>query len=89
MFVKQIKWIESDVLGLKLYVDAVQMIIPDPAALGTLKGPGKEGANGFEGMDHYHIYNPDSTGKMDYYIDKNGNPVPKGSKPSHIVPEKE
>ncbi|CAG7648207.1 hypothetical protein PAESOLCIP111_05552 [Paenibacillus solanacearum] len=133
-----INWIESDSLGLKLYVDAVQMIIPDPMALGTLKGPGgmkfsfsnlpknpnellkngwkdvtpdgmlknttsreyhdevtgfkvrfdpgKEGANGFEGMDHYHFYNPNSTGKMDYYIDKSGNPVPKGSKPSHIVP---
>ena len=23
---------------------------------------GKEGANGFEGKDHYHAYNPNSTG---------------------------
>jgi len=48
--------------------------------------PGKPGANGFEGQDHYHIYNPSSTGKGDYYLDINGNPVPKGSKGSHILP---
>jgi hypothetical protein len=134
-----INWIESDTFGLKLYVDATQIIIPDPMSLGTLKGPGKakfnfgnlpknpndllkkgwkdvtpegmrnftdrreyideesgyrvrfdpakEGAKGFEGMDHYHIYNPNSTGKMDYYIDINGNPVRKYSNPSHILPK--
>jgi hypothetical protein len=48
--------------------------------------PGKPGAPGFEGKDHYHIYNPNRTGKGDYYLDKNGNPVPKGSKASHILP---
>ncbi|WP_235332168.1 WXG100 family type VII secretion target [Paenibacillus terrae] len=48
--------------------------------------PGKPGANGFEGKDHYHIHNPNSTGKNDYYLDVDGNPVPKGSKASHIVP---
>ena len=49
--------------------------------------PAKEGAPGFEGKDHYHQYNADSTGKGDYYLDKNGNPVPKNSKASHILPE--
>jgi len=48
--------------------------------------PGKPGANGFEGKDHYHVHNPNSTGKKDYYLDINGNPVPKGSKASHIEP---
>ncbi|AVF25879.1 hypothetical protein ERICIV_01722 [Paenibacillus larvae subsp. larvae] len=48
--------------------------------------PGKQGANGFEGKDHYHIVNPNSTGKGDYYLDANGKPVPKGSKASHILP---
>ncbi|WP_339274057.1 hypothetical protein MKY59_23680 [Paenibacillus sp. FSL W8-0426] len=48
--------------------------------------PGKPGANGFEGKDHYHIHNPNSTGKNDYYLDANGNPVAKGSKASHIIP---
>ena len=47
----------------------------------------KEGANGFEGKDHRHVYNPNSTGKKDYYLDKDGNPVPKSSKTSHIIPE--
>ncbi|MCA1032521.1 hypothetical protein LCL95_16025 [Bacillus timonensis] len=45
---------------------------------------GKPGATGFEGVDHYHIHNPNRTGKGDYYLDINGNPVPKGSKASHI-----
>ena len=48
--------------------------------------PGKPGANGFEGKDHYHVYNPDGTTKADYYLDANGNPVAKGSKASHIEP---
>ena len=48
--------------------------------------PGKPGAPGFEGKDHYHVYNPNSTGKGDFYLDKGGNPVPKGSGPSHILP---
>ncbi|WP_259392312.1 hypothetical protein [Paenibacillus thiaminolyticus] len=48
--------------------------------------PGKPGANGFEGKDHYHIHNPNSTGKNDYYLDVKGNPVAKGSKASHIIP---
>ncbi|AET58467.1 hypothetical protein HPL003_08520 [Paenibacillus terrae HPL-003] len=48
--------------------------------------PEKPGANGFEGKDHYHIHNPNSTGKNDYYLDVSGNPVAKGSKASHIIP---
>ncbi|MDO7907659.1 WXG100 family type VII secretion target [Paenibacillus sp. JX-17] len=48
--------------------------------------PGKPGANGFEGKDHYHVTNPNGTTKADYYLDANGNPVAKGSKASHIVP---
>lgn len=38
---------------------------------------GKKGAGGYGGKDHYHILNPKSTGKHDYYLDKYGNPVPK------------
>lgn len=48
--------------------------------------PGKPGSKGFEGKDHYHVYNPKSTGKDDYYLDIDANPVPKGSKLSHILP---
>ena len=47
--------------------------------------PATPGAPGFEGQDHYHIYNPNSTGKGDYYLDIDGNPVPKGSSASHIL----
>ena len=47
---------------------------------------GNKGAGGYGGKDHYHIINPNSTGKHDYYLDKNGNPVPKNSKKSHIIP---
>ena len=47
---------------------------------------GQRGLGGYGGKDHYHILNPNSTGKHDYYLDINGNPVPKNSKSSHIVP---
>lgn len=48
---------------------------------------GDPGANGFKGKDHYHILNPDATGNSNMYLDKNGDPVKKGSKKSHILPE--
>lgn len=47
---------------------------------------GTSGAGGYSGKDHYHVFNPNATGKSDYYLDKNGNPVPKNSKASHIIP---
>jgi len=47
---------------------------------------GVPGEPGNLGMDHYHVYNPDSTGKGDRYLDINGDPVPKNSGPSHIFP---
>lgn len=48
--------------------------------------PGRAGAHGFEGVDHYHVYNPNCTDKkVDGYIGKDGTPVGKGSKASHIV----
>lgn len=47
---------------------------------------GREGAFGFAGQDHYHILNPSSTGKHDYYLDANGNPVAKNARASHIIP---
>lgn len=48
---------------------------------------GTPGANGHEGEDHYHRYNPNSTGKSDQYLDANGKPVPGGSEPSHLKPQ--
>lgn len=48
---------------------------------------GVPGESGFKGKDHYHMYNPDATGNRDLYLDKNGNPVRKGSSKSHILPE--
>ena len=49
----------------------------------------QEGKPGFEGKDHWHIYNPNTTGKQDRYLDKNGNPVRKGADESHIIPKKD
>ena len=49
---------------------------------------GNSNANGYLGKDHYHILNPNATGKHDYYLDEFGNPVPKNSKASHILIEK-
>ena len=48
-----------------------------------------KGAEGFAGKDHYHILNPNATGNKDMYLDKNGNPVKKNSKASHILPKGE
>lgn len=45
------------------------------------------GAPGFAGKDHYHILNPNATSNKDLYLDKDGNPVAKGSKDSHILPK--
>ncbi|RZJ79156.1 MAG: hypothetical protein EOO20_27145, partial [Chryseobacterium sp.] len=46
--------------------------------------PGRSGQPGWEGKNHWHRYNPFSKNKGDLYLDKNGNPVSKGSGPSHI-----
>lgn len=36
--------------------------------------------------DHYHVKNPNSNNKNNYYLDKNGNPCPRGSDRSHLSP---
>ena len=48
----------------------------------------KPGGNGYAGKNHYHILNPDATGPKDLYLDKDGNPVAKNAKASHILPKK-
>lgn len=48
--------------------------------------PKKEGEKGWQGKDHYHVENPNSKNKYDYYLDKNGNPCPKGSDRSQLSP---
>ena len=50
---------------------------------------GVEGSDGWAGKDHWHIKNPKhkkSDGKKGFYLDKDGNPVNKGSDASHILP---
>ena len=47
------------------------------------------GASGFAGKDHFHILNPNATGSRNMYLDKNGNPVKKNSKASHILPKED
>ncbi len=46
---------------------------------------GRPGARGFEGRDHYHRMNPHSQSKLESNLDVHGNPVPRGSKHSHII----
>ena len=59
----------------------------DPSTGITIRfDKGKPEAPGFRGKNHYHIENPNRTGKQDFYLDKDGNPVPKGSNASHIIP---
>ncbi|WP_164867116.1 RHS repeat-associated core domain-containing protein [Sinorhizobium meliloti] len=47
---------------------------------------GKPGQPGFEGVDHYHRYNPNGTGKKDMYLDKYGSPCGRGCDESHLFP---
>ena len=47
----------------------------------------KPGAEGHEGFDHYHRYNPDKTGRQDEYLDRENNSVSRGSNLSHLYPE--
>lgn len=47
----------------------------------------QNGKQGFAGISHYHIDNPDAKDKkIGRYLNKNGNPVNKNSKESHIIP---
>lgn len=55
----------------------------------TRRDQGKPGKPGHEGQDHYHQYNPNRTNKLDEYLDKNGNPCPRGSEESHLYPRGE
>ena len=48
--------------------------------------PGKKGQDGWKGKNHYHVKNPNSTGRHDYYLDKDGNPCSRGSDRSHLTP---
>ncbi len=51
---------------------------------------GQPGKGGFKEKDHWHRYNPDwnkKKGKLDFYLDRFGNPVNKGSDASHILTE--
>jgi RHS repeat-associated protein len=47
---------------------------------------GRQGEHGHKANDHYHRRNPNSKGNGDEYLDKNGNPCPKGSDQSHLYP---
>ncbi|MBQ7797671.1 MAG: hypothetical protein IJ371_00930 [Clostridia bacterium] len=47
---------------------------------------GLPGEHGYRGKDHYHWKNPHSKNNKDFYLDKNGNPVPKNHKDSHLLP---
>lgn len=49
---------------------------------------GQEGKPGFRSKDHWHVYNPNRTSKLDAYLDENANPTYDGSNPSHILPKK-
>lgn len=46
--------------------------------------PGQQNKNGWRGKSHYHVLNPNRTNNSDYYLDKDGNPCPKGSSRSHL-----
>lgn len=52
----------------------------------TRADKGEVGKPGNRAHDHYHVLNPDKTSNRDYYLDKNGRPVSRGSDASHVLP---
>lgn len=52
----------------------------------TRADKGEPGQPGDRGRDHYYIENPNTTSKHDEYLDRNGRPAGRGSKPSHVPP---
>ncbi len=49
---------------------------------------GRPNKSAWKGKDHWHRINPNKTGNRDRYLDKNGNPIPRGSDASHIEPSR-
>ena len=62
--------------------------IEPKTGLKVLFDKGDPSAKGFKAKNHYHVRNPESNKKGEYYLDKDGNPVPKNSKKSHLFPTK-
>jgi|JFJP01.1.fsa_nt_gi hypothetical protein len=79
-------WVETTPQAMKDHTSAREYYNPK-TGMKVRFDPKTIGALGFEGVDHYHIYNPQRTSKRDYYLDSEGHPVPKGSKASHILPK--
>ena len=47
---------------------------------------GKSGETGHKGESHWHRYNPNSTSRLNEYLDENNNSVPRNSPESHLYP---
>jgi hypothetical protein len=63
-------------------------VFVDPGTGQTVEfDKGRPGQPGWRGRDHYHIRNLDAAGKGDKYLDRDGRPVPDGSKQSHLPPD--
>ncbi|MDM8520699.1 hypothetical protein QUF64_11660 [Anaerolineales bacterium HSG6] len=82
----QVGWLDVTPTAMKASIPSREYYNPQ-TGIKVRFDPKTVGAPGFEGVDHYHIYNPNRTSRRDYYLDIRGNPVSKGSKESHILPE--
>ncbi len=77
----------EDVTHPQAKLNSNSMELSDPATGRRVRfDRGEPGKPGFAGQDHYHVYNPNATGKGDLYLDINGDPVSRGSRASHIFP---
>ncbi|MFL0197612.1 hypothetical protein ACJDU8_18875 [Clostridium sp. WILCCON 0269] len=81
-------WEDVTPEGMKTNTNSREYLDPN-TGLRVRFDPAKPGASGFQGKDHYHVENPNSTGKIDRYLDINGEPAPRGSDRSHILPREE
>ena len=82
------EWTDITTPGTKAY-DKNKLYINKRNGLKIHFDHSEPGANGFKGKDHYHIRNPNGHNAKDMYLDKDGNPVAKGSPASHILINKD
>ena len=71
----------------RMAANSNRRVLQDPATgLAVEFDKGSKGLSGNKAIDHYSVPNPNSTTKINSYLDVSGNGVPRGSKGSHIFP---
>jgi hypothetical protein len=86
-------WAASHLVGIGFVIDVIGALgrghrdFFNPSTGDRIRfDPARPGAQGHAGRDHYHQSNPARAGSRYDYLDRNGNPVVRGSDASHLYP---